>query len=125
MQMKTSIHQGMFRDFPAEHSVMTTGNLGKGTVRESGSLHGDKEVRFTQAGHVALGWLLLNTRRQSLLPTESTSQLRQVEGSAGLDGQDPPEEGGGRGRRWGYRPSVAKLLTFQASQTLRFSGCAY
>lgn len=87
----------MFRDFPAEHSVMTTGNLGKGTVRESGSLHGDKEVRFTQAGHKALGWLLLNTRRQSLLPTESTNQLRQVEGSAGLDAQDPPEEGVGGG----------------------------
>ena len=116
----------MFRDFPAEHSVMTTGNLGKGTVRESGSLHGDKEVRFTQAGHKALGWLLLNTRRQSLLPTESTNQLRQVEGSAGLDAQDPPEEGvGGGRRRWGYRPSVAKLLTFQVSQTLRFPGCAY
>lgn len=70
----TSIHQSTCRDFPAEHSVMTTGNLGKGTVRESGFLHGDKEMQFTQAGHKALGWLLLHTRRQSLLPTGSTSQ---------------------------------------------------
>lgn len=29
----TSIHQSIFRDFPVEHSVMTTGNLGEGTVR--------------------------------------------------------------------------------------------
>lgn len=111
----------MFRDFPAEHSVMTTGNLGKGTVRESGSLHGDKEVRFTQAGHKALGWLLLNTRRQSLLPTESTNQLRQVEGSAGLDAQDPPEEGVGGGAAVGIQAQRCQTSDLSSEPDIEIS----